>query len=87
MRRMSLRCANCDEQEFEVDCSIIPRGISISCNTCGRVTSIAFFDVTGKIHEVNGEATNALFEKTFCGDVTPQEARKARREDWESRNK
>ncbi len=89
MKRISLQCANCGGQDFEVECSIIPRAISISCNSagCGRITPIAFFDETGKVHEINGHATNELYEKTFCEEVSPLEARKAHREDWESRNK
>lgn len=80
MHRNSLKCANCGNQDLEVDVNYcIPRAISLVCNKagCGRITPIAFFDDKGMAYAINGEFTHEAYNKTFGGDVLASDARAA----------
>lgn len=80
MNRVSLKCANCGNQNLFVNVNhFVPRGISLECHQtgCGRITPLAFFDKDGWAYAVNGEATLQAFGDTYCGDVTRREAEAA----------
>lgn len=87
MERVSLKCANCGNQNLEVEVNYcIPRAISLVCNKegCGRVTPIAFFDEKGMAYEINGKATLQAYEDSFCSDLTEKQAREAVAKDLEN---
>ena len=84
MLRVSLKCANCGNQDLEVEVNYcIPRAISLVCNKpgCGRVTPIAFFDEKGRAYEINGEASMQVYEDSFCGDISRSKAEYAIKKD------
>ena len=77
MNRVSLKCANCGNQDLEIEITIVPRGIHLACNKmgCGRITPIAFWDEAGHIYAVNNEASAKLYDEGHCRDITMKEAR------------
>lgn len=87
MERVSLKCANCGNQDLKVEVNYcIPRAISLVCNKegCGRVTPIAFFDEKGRAYEINGKATMEAYENAFYDDLTERQAREAVTKDLEN---
>lgn len=80
MIRVSLQCANCGNQDLDVEVNYcIPRAISLVCNQpgCGRVTPIAFFDENGRAYEINGDASMELEKESFYRNITRKEAEEA----------
>lgn len=90
MIRVSLKCANCGNQDLDVEVNYcIPRAISLVCNKpgCGRVTPIAFFDDKGRAYEINGDASMKLENESFYRDITRKEAEEALKKDRENNEK
>ena len=90
MNRVSLKCANCGNQDLEVEVNYcIPRAISLVCNKpgCGRVTPIAFFDEKGHAYGINGSASMKLEDESFYRDIKREEAEEAIKKDMKNTKK
>ena len=71
MERVNLKCTYCQCQDFQVDISVIPSGVSLSCNKCGRVTPIMVFkDGLSGMIGINGKHTKELYEESYCEKIT-----------------
>ncbi len=80
MNRVSLKCANCGNQDLEVEVNyFVPRAIELVCNYpgCGRVTPIAFFDTNEKVYGINGKETLQIYDDSYRENITPQKAYEA----------
>lgn len=88
MKRISLKCTNCGEQDLQVSISIIPRGISISCNRCGRSTPLVVYsdDIsTSSLLAINSTNSNALYNRSYEQNITYKDLYEAQSKDLESK--
>ena len=76
MERISIKCASCSQNDFEVEKSIRPLGIKLLCK-CGVCTPIAFFDTKEQMYMINGAAAMEQYNKSYSGDVEPGAAEAA----------
>lgn len=78
MQRISLKCAHCEGQNFEVSIWECPRGIELLCEGCGHATPIAFYtkeigSTRFCIHEVNNEKTAELYQESHYRAISESE--------------
>lgn len=77
MIRSNIQCV-CGSNDFTIEESIVPEGMSFVCETCGRVTPIAVKQcLTSDVYPINNENMHNLYEKSYCNNITKEEIRKA----------
>jgi len=73
MIRKNIKCAYCGSHNFDVEVTIIPQGIDLVCNRCGRVTPIAVYSGNHtNVHIINNEKMTELYEQSYTGEITAQ---------------
>lgn len=79
MIRNSIKCSNCGCNDFEVEESIIPSGISLVCEKCGIITPLVVFSENKReIQSINDKETMELYNQSSYKTITEKMIRDAR---------
>lgn len=85
MQRNSIKCTQCASQDFEVQISIVPCGVSLLCNSCGRITPLIVSSAdsfySADLFAINGENSMKLYNESYTRNVSSSEFRETVRKD------
>jgi len=78
MQRISIKCAHCEGNDFEVMITECPRGMDIVCKGCGHMTPLMFYtkeigSARFCIHGINNRKSAELYQESHYRDISESE--------------